>query len=328
MQQQNRAIRHTLEAVAHTAQLICPYLHRTPNLHWRHGGLHERLGPIDLHLKLELFQVSGSFKARGVLSNVCRLSADARARGITGFSSGNHAVALAYAGQALGIPVKVAMIETANPARRERARRYGAELVFAPDAASAKATAEAIAAESGMTFVHPFEGPFSTLGTGTLGLEIHEDFNELDAVVIAIGAGSLAGGVSATLKLCRPEIEVFGVEPMGSDVMRRSLDAGEPVTLTQMRTIADSLAPPFTGSHTFALCRDNLTDVVTIDDDAMREAMRLVYNDLRLAVEPGGVAALAGVLGPLRSRLAGKRVLAIVCGSNIDLPMFSNITAI
>lgn len=318
----------SLAGVRETARLIAPYIRRTPVFRWRGDGAARCLGhDIDAYLKCELFQVSGTFKARGVISVLSRLSPEIRAPGITGFSAGNHAIALAYAGSALGVPAKVVMVSSANPARRARAANYGAELIIEADAASARARAEEIVARDGMTLVHPFEGLYTVLGTGTMGLEIVEDIDALDAIVVGVGGGGLAAGVATAAKLARPEIKVYGIEPEGAPVISRSLAAGAPVTLTDIRTIADSLAPPFTGPTTFALCRDHLDDVVTLPDSALIDAMRVLYDDLKLAVEPGGVAALAGAIGPLRQRLKGKRVAIILCGSNIDLVTFQKFTA-
>lgn len=317
----------TLDAVRETAAAIAPYVRRTPLFGWAGDRMAAHLGADrNIRLKAELFQVSGTFKARGVVSVISRLAAADRARGVTGFSAGNHAVAVAYGAHVMGIPAKVVMLASANAARRARAAEYGAELVFAPDAASARAQAEAIVADEGRAFVHPFEGLGTVLGTGTLGLEIIEDAPDADAIVVGVGGGGLAGGMAAAAKLMKPGIEIYGVEPEGSTVMTQSLAAGAPVTLSAMNTIADSLSPPFTAPGVFALCRDNLDAMVTVSDRELVAAMRLLFDDLKLVVEPGGVAAIAALMGPLKERLRGKRVVAILCGSNIDLPTFERLT--
>lgn len=316
----------TLDAVRATADAIAPYIRRTPLFPWAGDRMAAHFGDMNIRLKAELFQVSGTFKARGVVSVIHRLPAAARAKGVTGFSAGNHAVAIAYGAKAFQIPAKVVMIDTANEARRQRAAEYGAELVFAPDGAAARARAEAIVAQEGMNFVHPFEGIGTVLGTGTLGLEIMADAPDLDAIAVGVGGGGLAGGMAAAAKLVKPGVEIYGVEPEGSPVMTKSLTAGEPVTLTTMNTIADSLSPPFTAPGTFALCRDNLTDIVTVSDQELVAAMRLLFDDLKLVVEPGGAAAIAALMGSLKARLQGKKVAAILCGSNIDLATFMRLT--
>lgn len=316
----------TFESIRETAGLIGPYIRRTPAMRWAGGPFAERTGGVfDAYLKMELFQVTGTFKARGVLSVISRLSEQARARGVTGFSAGNHAIAVAYGAKAFGIPARVVMLKTANPARIAKARAYGAEVLIGEDGAAAKAMADDIVARDGMAFVHPFEGPNTVLGTATLGLELAEDLPGLDAVVVGVGGGGLAAGVAAAVKLHNPNIEVYGVEPEGAACMKKSFAEGGPVTWPEVRTIADSLGPPFTTPYTYGVCRANIDDIVTVSDEALRDAMRLLFDDLKLVVEPGGAAAVAGALGPFGARLKGKRVALILCGSNIDLETFSRL---
>ena len=146
---------------------------------------------------------------------------------------------------------------------------------------------------------------------------------ELDAVIIPIGGGGLCAGVSAAVKTIAPACQVFGVEPVGADTMSRSFAAGSPQSIDAVRTIADSLGAPFAGAYTFALCRRFVDDLVLVDDDALRDAMRFLVATAKLAVEPAGAAATAALLGPLRSRLEGKRVAVIVCGGNIAPATFA-----
>jgi threonine dehydratase len=276
-----------------------------------------------LVFKLELFQVTGTFKARGALAVMLSLSPQERARGATAVSAGNHAIAVAFAARTLGISARIVMIKTANPARVELAKSYGAQLELAEDGPSAFRRAAQIEAEEGRIFVHPFEGPRTVLGTGTLGLELFEQAGALDAVVVAVGGGGLIAGVAAAIKQLSPKTRIYGVEPTGADSMTRSLAAGRPLSLPSVATIADSLAPPMATPYTFGVCQRFVDSMVLIDDDAMRRAMGVLFRDLKLAVEPAGAAALAAVLGPLRSQLrGGQRVGIVVCGANIDLGTF------
>jgi threonine dehydratase len=305
------------------AAQIAPYVRRTPVVPWRGPTIDALFGQdAEIFLKLELFQNTGTFKARGAMVNALALAPDALAAGLTAVSAGNHAVAVAYAAHALGTSAKVVMIETANPFRVALCRHYGAEVVIAGDAAAAFAAVEEIREAEGRAFIHPFEGPLTALGSATLGAELADQLPGLDAVVVAVGGGGLPGGVSRALKLADPRIEVFGVEPEGADNMRRSLDAGEPVKLDRIDTIADSLAPPYSLPYSFALCRDHLDDLVLVSDDEIRAAMKLLFAEAKLAVEPAGAAATAALCGPLRERLRGKRTAIIVCGANIDLASF------
>jgi threonine dehydratase len=274
-------------------------------------------------LKLELFQYTGSFKARGALTNMLNLAPDALARGVTAVSAGNHAIAVAYAAKTLGTSAKVVMMKTANPFRVERCRSYGAEVVLAEDVHNAFDTVRRIEKEEGRSFVHPYEGELTILGTATLGYEWCRQAPDLDAIIVPIGGGGLAAGIACAVKQLRPECQVFGVEPEGADSMHRSFAAGEPRPIERVATIADSLGAPFALPYSFGLCRRFLDALVMIDDDAMRRAMGLLFREMKLAVEPAGAAATAALCGPLRERLAGKRVGVIVCGSNIDIATFA-----
>jgi threonine dehydratase len=296
----------------------------TPVHRWRGSEIAAAVGAdTEVVLKLELFQYTGSFKARGALTNMLSLAPEALARGVTAVSAGNHAIAVAYAAKTLGTSAKVVMMKTANPFRVERCRSYGAELILAEDVHSAFDTVRRIEKEEGRTFVHPYEGELTILGTATLGYEWCRQAPDLDALIVPIGGGGLAAGIACAVKQLRPECQVFGVEPEGADSMHRSFAAGEPRPIERVGTIADSLGAPFALPYSFGLCRRFLDALVMIDDDAMRRAMGLLFREMKLAVEPAGAAATAALCGPLRERLAGKRVGVIVCGSNIDTATFA-----
>ena len=228
----------------------------------------------------------------------------------------------------LGISAKVVMIRTANPVRVAAARRYGAEVILAEDGAAGFAMVREIEREEGRFFVHPFNSYRTILGTATLGAEWSEQARNtasegLDAVIIAIGGGGLAAGAGTAFKLTMPDIAVFGVEPEGSDAMRQSFATGGPVKMGPMQSIADSLNAPHTEAYSYGLCRQTLDDVVAVSDDELKIAMRVLFDELKLAVEPACAAALAAAMGPLRERTAGLRVGILLCGSNTDLAAFS-----
>ena len=310
-------------------QRLAPYVRTTPCV---------TLGPqelasdrqFDSHLifKLELLQLTGTFKVRGALNVMLHLSPAELAAGVTAVSAGNHAIAVAYAARVLGTSARIVMIKTANPARVQLAREYGGVVELAEDGPSAFRRVHQIEEEEGRYFVHPFEGPRTVTGTATLGAELLEQASPLDAVVVAVGGGGLIAGVAAAVKQLSPGTRVFGVEPRGADSMSRSFAAGQPVTLPAVATIADSLAPPMATPYTFGVCRRFVDRDHAVDDDAMRRAMGIMFRDLKLAVEPAGAAALAAALGPLRSELGGgRRTGIVVCGSNIDLETFCRYAA-
>jgi threonine dehydratase len=313
----------TLESIRATRERLGDLVVTTPLRRWEDDPLERAVGrSTQVFLKEELFQRTGSFKPRGALSVMLGLSPEARARGVTAVSAGNHAMAVAYAARVLGSTARVVMPKTANPYRVARCRELGAEVELVDDVHKAFDRVRQIEAEEGRTFVHPFEGPATALGTATLGLELMEQAGELDAVIVPVGGGGLCAGVAAAVKLLRPRCLVFGVEPEGADSMRRSLAAGSPQAIDAVRTIADSLGAPHAGPYSFDLVRRNIDDLVVVDDDALRRAMLLLFASAKLAVEPAGAAATAALAGPLRQRLEGKRVGLIVCGANIDEASF------
>jgi threonine dehydratase len=290
---------------------------RTPVL--RCTGLEEVLdnGTV-VFGKLEFLQRTGTFKARGALATVQRLAPEQLAAGLTAVSAGNHAVATAFAAHTAGTHARVVMTASANACRVEAARGWGAEVVFAADVHAAFDIARQICEAEQRYLVHPFEGVGVALGTGTLGLEICEQVDDLDAIVVAVGGGGLIGGIANAVRQVAPQVEVIGVEPEGADSMSRSLASGRPEAIDAVRTIADSLGAPFAMPYSFELCRRFVSRTVRVSDDALRQAMGLLFRHMRIAVEPACAAATAALLGPLADELAGKRVLVLFCGSNID----------
>jgi len=316
----------TLDEIRAARQQLGDRVVTTPVHEWEGSLRTEMLGPqTRVFLKLELLQRTGTFKARGALLNMLRLTPEELARGVTAISAGNHAVAVAYAAKALGINAKVVMIKTANALRVELCRNYGAEIEFAENAHIGFERVKQVEAEEGRAFIHPFEGIRTALGTATVGLEFCEQVQPLDAVIVPIGGGGLCAGVASAVKLSWPDCAVYGVEPTGADSMKRSLAAGEPRSIERVATIADSLGAPYAAPITFELCRRNVEDVVLVSDDELREAMRLMLREIKLAVEPAGASAMAALVGPLREKLRGRRVGLIVCGSNIDAASYARL---
>ena len=273
--------------------------------------------------KLEFLQRTGTFKARGALANLRSLSREQLDKGVTAVSAGNHAIAAAFAAQTLGSTAKVVMIGTANPYRIEACKSYGAEVVLVDDVHEAFDVARSIEREEGRFFVHPFEGPEVATGTGTVGLEICEQLDDFDALIVPIGGGGLMGGIANVVKQLRPSVEIIGVEPSGANSMRLSFDAGEPRGIDRVRTIADSLGAPYAMPYSFELCRANVDRLVEVDDLELRKSMGFLFQRMKFAVEPACAASTATLTGPLREELAGKRVVLVFCGSNIDWATFS-----
>jgi threonine dehydratase len=316
----------SLEDVRANAARLAGHLRKTPIVPWQSDTILNCLGrKAAVSLKLELFQLTGSFKARGALTSVFALSPEERRRGITAVSAGNHAIAAAFAAKAVGTSAKIVILKSANPMRLAMARELGAEIILAENGHEGFALAEKLVGDEGRVLIHPFEGPNVTLGTATLGLEIADALPQMDALVVSIGGGGLASGVARAVKLALPGCAVYGVEPVGADSMRRSLDAGQPVSLDRIDTIADSLGAPMARPYSFELCRAHLDDVVLVDDDAIAAGAALMQVETKLAVEPAAAATAAAMLGPLRNRLKGRNVCLVVCGANIDTRTYAQL---
>lgn len=316
----------TLEEIRQAREELGERVRTTPVWRWRGREIEAALGEeTQVFLKLELFQYAGSFKPRGALINMMALDSEQLGRGVTAVSAGNHAMAVSYAARDLGTTAKVVMPKTADPARVAGCEAYGAEVVLAEDVHQAFDETRRIEREEGRAFIHPFEGRGAVFGTATVGFELCRDVPDLDAVIIPVGGGGLAAGISTAVKLMRPECRVFGVEPEGADTMHRSRAAGEPRGIEKVNTIADSLGAPHAAPYSFGLCQKNVDELVLIDDDAMRRAMGLMAREVKLLTEPAGAAAAAALLGPLADRLRGQRVALIVCGANIAPDLFQRL---
>ncbi len=283
-------------------------------------------GGTEIVAKLEFLQRTGTFKARGALATLQSLTDEQLAAGVTAVSAGNHAIATAFAARAAGTTARVVMISSANPARIDRCREYGADVVLADDVHQAFEVAGEIQSREGRYFVHPFEGPQIALGTGTLGLEICEQVEDFDTLVVPVGGGGLISGVANAVKQLRPDSEVVGVEPEGADTMHRSFEAGKPQGLERVTTIADSLGAPFAMPYSFALAAQHVDRLVMVDDEKLRRTMGFLFRVMKLAVEPACTASTAALLWPLRDRIRGKRVVIVMCGSNIDWNTFESLT--
>jgi len=305
-----------MDAVRELGNRLGRWLVRTPVV--RCAGLEARLqAGAEIWGKMEFLQVTGTFKPRGALANVLALDGEQRRAGITAVSAGNHAIAAAFAARALGTTAKLVMIRTASPVRMDACRRLGAELVLAEDVHEAFRLAEEIRDREGRAYVHPFEGPEVTTGTATLGLEICEQVADFDAIIVPIGGGGLCSGIARAVHALNPGASIIGVEPEGADSMSRSFRQGRPVRLDRVNTIADSLGAPFALPYSYAVCRMFVDEILVVSDEELRQAMGILYRDMKMAVEPACAASTAA-LRALGKRFDGKKVVLVFCGSNID----------
>ena len=270
-----------------------------------------------LVLKCENLQPGGAFKIRGAYNMVAQLTDEERRRGVVTFSSGNHGQAMALAARELGAPAVVVMPTTAPKVKIDGVKGYGAEIIFAGTTSTERRVrAEAEAQKRGMTMVPPFDHPWIVAGQGTAGLEILEQRPDVATVLVPIGGGGLAAGVAAAVKLSRPDVSVIGVEPAGAAKMKSSIAAGHPVTLDRTESIADGLLPVRPGDLTFALVKQFIDTIVTVEDQQIVDAVLWLESSAKIVVEPSGAASVAAALAGAG---APGPAVAIISGGNIDL---------
>ena len=271
-----------------------------------------------LFLKCESLQPSGAFKIRGAYNMVAQLTDEQRRRGVVTFSSGNHGQAMALAARELGAPAVVVMPTTAPQIKIDGARGFGAEVIFAGTTSTERRErAEAEARARGLTMVPPFDHEWIIAGQGTAGLEILDQQPDVAAVIVPIGGGGLAAGVSAAIKLSRPDVKVIGVEPAGAAAMKASIEAGRLVTLDRTDSVADGLLPVRPGDLTFALVRRYVDLVVTVEDEQIIDAVLWLKATAGIVVEPSGAASVAAALAGA-APVKGPTV-AIISGGNMDM---------
>jgi threonine dehydratase len=274
---------------------------------------------IGLSLKLEALQVTGSFKPRGAVNALLALPPARLQRGIVTASGGNHGLAVAYAGWAAGAPARIFLPRSVAPDKLAKFARWEAHVVVSGEAWDDSNRAALKHAEAeGSAYIHPFADPNVIAGQGTVALEILADAPELDTLVVAVGGGGLISGVGIAAKALKPDIRVIGVEPAGAPTLHRSLAAGRLVELTSLDTAAVTLAPRRSEPLNFSIIRETVERVVLVDDAEMRAAARWLWNELGIAAELSGAAAVAALLGGHYRPTAGERVCAIVCGAGTD----------
>ncbi len=300
----------TSHAIASVATLIRPYVLRTPVVFLDRSAFGLEPGP--LVLKLEQLQHSGSFKVRGAFANLLlRPLPDA---GVVAASGGNHGAAVAYAAQALGVTARVFVPEVSSPAKIERIRGYGADLVVGGAAyAEALAASEEWAASSGALPVPAFDQIETILGAGSLGAELRQQAPAVGTILASVGGGGLLAGICAAYA---GQARVVGVEPTGAPTLTRALRAGRPVDAEAGSVAIDSLAPRRVGLHTFAVIREYVRQVVLVTDEDIAAAQELLWDRLRLVAEPGGCAALAALLAGGYSPRPDETVAVVISGAN------------
>ncbi|MGH7709914.1 MAG: threonine ammonia-lyase [Gemmatimonadaceae bacterium] len=303
----------TLADITRAQQVIAGRLHRTPTVgsSYLSAQCNARVS-----LKLELFQKTGSFKPRGVLTALAALDQSARSRGVISLSAGNHAQALAWGAASLGIRSTIVMPSSAQQSKVDATRGYGGDVVLTD--ADLLETCLTIQRERDLTLVHPFDDQHVIAGQGTVGMELVDDLPNVDVVVVACGGGGLLSGVAAAVKLRRPSARVIGVEPEGASAMSQSVERGVPVRLDRLETIADGLAAPFAGRLNLAHVQAYVDLMLVVSDEDIIAALGMLVERCKVVPEPAGAAAVAPLLTGALTTEPGVNVACIICGGNID----------
>lgn len=293
--------------------------HHTPVVTSR--TLNERVG-AQVFLKCENFQRIGAFKFRGAYNALSRLSEAEKQRGVITYSSGNHAQAIALAGQLFGAKTIIVMPDNAPATKRAATEGYGAQVVaYNPAESDRKKLAEDMAAQHGYTIIPPYDHPHVIAGQGTAALELHQEVPDLNALLVCVGGGGLISGCALATRGFAPNCRVIGVEPEVADDAARSFHSKQLVTIHNPPTIADGTRTPSLGELTFPLVLANVDDFVTVTEEAIKEAVRFAFFRLKLVIEPSGALGLAALLsGTFKAQ---GRVGVIVSGGNIDAPTMS-----
>jgi len=308
--------RVTPEAIAATGRLIGPHVRVTPvlSVDMADFGLTSR--PIAL--KLEFFQHSGSFKARGAFANL--LTRPIPPAGVVAASGGNHGAAVAYAAMRLNAPATIFVPGVTSKAKIERIRGYGAALVVGGERyADALAASEKFIVERGALAIHAFDQPETLLGQGTIGGEIEVQLPGIDTLLVAVGGGGLIGGIAAWF---RGRVRIVAVEPEGAPTLWRAFAAGRPVDAPAEGIAADSLAPRRVGEIMFPIAQAFVERSVLVSDDDIRASQEALWDKLRAVTEPGGAAAFAALLSGKYAPAPGERVAVLLCGANTTAVQF------
>jgi threonine dehydratase len=310
----------TYDDVRAAARRLEGVAHRTPVFTSR--TLDERAGAA-VFLKAESLQRGGAFKFRGAYNTIAALPAEQRARGVVAYSSGNHAQAVALAASLLGTRAVILMPTDAPPTKLEATRGYGAEIVtYDRYTEDREALGAALAAERGLSLVPPFDHPLVVAGQGTAVLELLEEVPGLDLIVTPVGGAGLLAGSATAAKAVDETIRVVGVEPETGDDVRQSLARGERVRIDVPRTIADGLQTTAPGAVPFEIVRRLVDEIVTVSDEQLAQAMRFLFERLKLVVEPSGAAGVAAVLA---RGIEGERIGVVLSGGNIGAERFAEL---
>ena len=284
-----------------------------------------RAGGREVFLKLENLQTTGSFKLRGAINRLTLLKARGEGARVVAASAGNHGQGVAFAAAQLGLPATIVMPQGASISKQLATRGYGAEVIlYGRDLGEALEKAQTLVAQ-GYTFIHPYDDPEVITGQGTLGLEIVEDLPGVDTVVLPVGGGGLAAGVAVAIKALNPGVRLIGVQTAQVPSLPAALKAGAPTPVPSRPTLADGINVPQVGRHSFPLLAQHLSNVVLVEEQEIVQALLILLEGKKVLAEGAGAAPAAAFLGPLAGRDLGRRVVLVVSGGNIDIPLLERV---
>ena len=286
-----------------------------------HSATLSRLSGNEIYLKPENLQKTGAFKVRGAANFILKSDPQKICRGVITGSSGNHGQAVAYAAALADYPAIVVVPEDVSPAKAAAIKGYGAELVPCGTTSQERIEkAQELAQTKGLSFVHPFDDPWVMEGQGSIGLEILEDLPDVDAVLVPVGGGGLISGIATAIKGARPDTKVYGVEPVASNSMYRSLRAGKVTELTGIKTLADGLRTNKPGLLTFSVVQKHVDDILLVTEEEIKKALLFLLERGKLLAEPSGAVTVAAVLAG-KVPLKGKKLAVVISGGNMDLKL-------
>ena len=312
-------LRDFKEAEAH----IAPHIHRTPVFH---SETLSRLTGNDVWVKAENLQKAGSYKVRGPLNVLARMSREERERGLICASAGNHAQGVARAARQYGVPAVVVMSHAAKPAKIDATRGYGAEVILHGEVwDDAYAYSLEIMKERSLTYVHPFDDPQLIAGQGGVGMEFIEDVPDLEAVLVPIGGGGLISGCAMAIKAINPNVRIIGVEAAGAPGMKRSVEAGRVVTLESFGPMIDGLVVRRVGEYTREVVEAFVDDIVLVEERRIFETIPWIMERLKLVVEGAAAAPIAALIDGLTSVPTGSKVGCVLSGGNLDVSQLAGL---
>ncbi len=308
----------SLADIENARDRIAPHVRRTPVI--AASGLQAPITGVDeLWLKLELLQVTGSFKARGAMNKLLSLSEEQLARGIVAASGGNHGIATARAGYLAKVPTTIFLPTNASPSKIEKLKAWGADVRIVGSAwHESNVQALDFVKKTGAAYIHPFADPLVAAGQGTVALELLDQLPEVDTVLIAMGGGGLISGMATALRALKPGVRIVGIEAEGAPVLLRGIEAGHNVALDEVTTSVATMACARTEDSIFQIVADKVDEIVLVSDDEMRKAAQWLWFEMGLAADLSGAAAIAALQNGRISVAKGEKIAAIVCGAGPD----------